>query len=599
MRIQNFRSIQDSGDFYIRPFFTLVGENNSGKSNLLHAFEVLLSAGAGGVSQTDFKDPAQPIVIKGVFGDLSQEEKKRWKPYLVGEIFTLEKYLALTRDDTSGKVKLEAEFHGYRAEPQASYLSIEKILVEHGERPNWADIARQNNLPDYFLEGERSNKTIYTKALERFLKENDVPYDEPNLGATQALGFQANVVASLPKVYLLPAITDYSNEIDRRSTSTTFRRLMATLSERLLEKDPRFVELKNAVELIRGLLNRSVAEGGPARIEALSTAEAEITEHLQRIMPSVAGVSFGVKIDELKDLFSSGVYLTIDDGVETDVLSKGHGLQRCMVFALLQSLILMEGGKVNPVDGVQVQPRDSILLLIEEPELYIHPQLAKLFYDVLVSFSQDIDQVLISSHSPLFVDAFEAERVAIVKKVDTAIGTKVCNCDVHAFDGMADRQLFKGFSLLNPTINELFFAKRVLLVEGPEDSIAVSATLKNQKRITRRPEEIGWSVIVCGGKDMIPFFQRVLNAFQIPYAVLHDADLPPKMDLDKMEIHKRKNGAIAALRGANPVFTFPVKLEDSLGLNTHFSDQYEAHTYLSDPTHISPDVEKIITAIFA
>ena len=32
--------------------------------------------------------------------------------------------------------------------------------------------------------------------------------------------------------------------------------------------------------------------------------------------------------------------MSVDDGVETDVLAKGHGLQRCIVFTLMQALIM-------------------------------------------------------------------------------------------------------------------------------------------------------------------------------------------------------------------------------------------------------------------
>ncbi len=34
IRVQNLRSIRDSGDIQVRPIFALIGENNSGKSNL-------------------------------------------------------------------------------------------------------------------------------------------------------------------------------------------------------------------------------------------------------------------------------------------------------------------------------------------------------------------------------------------------------------------------------------------------------------------------------------------------------------------------------------------------------------------------------------
>ena len=61
------------------------------------------------------------------------------------------------------------------------------------------------------------NKTSYKSGLERYLAENDVQYDEPQLGETQALGIPQNLLSALPELYLLPAITDYSDEIDRRS----------------------------------------------------------------------------------------------------------------------------------------------------------------------------------------------------------------------------------------------------------------------------------------------------------------------------------------------------------------------------------------------
>ena len=213
LQVKNLRSICDTGDFSLKPLFALVGENNSGKSNLLRAIDVLLSAGVGKLSRKDFNNTDLPIVIKGVFGDLAPSEKKRWSPYLVGDILSLEKHISFSVDDRTGREKLEAEFHGYRAEPEFWYLSLPKIQEKLGDRPKWTDIVKENSLPEYFLDEGKSNKSIYSKGLARYLLENDVDFDSPDLSTTQALGLQSNVVASLPRVYLLPAITDYSDEM--------------------------------------------------------------------------------------------------------------------------------------------------------------------------------------------------------------------------------------------------------------------------------------------------------------------------------------------------------------------------------------------------
>ena len=75
------------------------------------------------------------------------------------------------------------------------------------------------------------------------MNENEIVYDEPDLSATQALGLPSYVVASLPKFYLLKAITDYSDEIDKRSTSTTFMKLLADLSDRISKQDPSYQKI--------------------------------------------------------------------------------------------------------------------------------------------------------------------------------------------------------------------------------------------------------------------------------------------------------------------------------------------------------------------
>lgn len=600
LRVQNLRSIRDSTEFAITPLFALVGENNTGKSNLLRAIEVLLSVGAARLSRSDFNSPDEPIIIKGVFGDLSARDRARWKPYLVGDTLTLQKNITLTIDDRTGKDKVEAEFHGYQAEPKDWFLSLRKIQEKVGDRPKWAEIAQGNGLPEYFLEDGKATKASFTKSLARYIAENDIEYDAPDLSDTQALGLQSNVVAALPRVYLLPAITDYSDEIDRRSSTSTFRRLMAALSERLLQFDPRFVELQTAVATIRALLNPPSGAASVQRIESLAAIEGKVTQLLQRVMPSVQNVSLAVEVEEIKELFSAGVSLSVNDGVTTDVLAKGHGLQRCVVFTLLQTLILNERNQLAGVITSHSEPEapDSILLLVEEPELYIHPQLAKLFFDVLASFSAT-DQVIYTTHSPVFVDAYEAERVGIVMKPDIAAGTSLRSCDKTAFDGLDDRKVFQGFTRISASMNELFFAKRVLLVEGPEDVIAVAAVLKAAGRIASRTEELEWSVISCGGKDSIPFFQRVLNAFAIPYSVLHDLDMRPGITPDAEAVERKRNATIAELSRGRPVFAYPIKLEASLGLDQHFRDQYSAHVFFADPEKITDEVRNLVLQVFA
>ena len=51
---KNYRSIISIENAKIFSFQTLIGENNTGKSNVLDAVDVFLSAGAGGIQENEY-----------------------------------------------------------------------------------------------------------------------------------------------------------------------------------------------------------------------------------------------------------------------------------------------------------------------------------------------------------------------------------------------------------------------------------------------------------------------------------------------------------------------------------------------------------------
>lgn len=593
LSIVNYRSIISIDSVKISSFQALIGENNTGKSNILDAIDVFLSAGAGGIQDTDFYDKTKPIVIKSKFKIASSHLKMIWKPYAINDELILEKHIWVEEETGTEKISIKNEFHGYKAEPKNWFLSIEKIKATKGERPNWKQIVEENSLPSYFLNNDRCNQSDFSKGLSRYLLENDVEYDQPDLSSTQALGFQSNVVVSLPKFYLLKAETKYSEETDKRSTSSTFRRLMGDLTDRIIKKDPKYVQIENALKTVNDLLNEQVSGGERAeRLDSLKIIEEKIKTILCNLMPSVERVKLKVITEDVKTIFSKGVELTVDDGVETDVLLKGHGLQRCIIFSLLQALILNERKQLVDSEVGSETVVNPIILAMEEPELYIHPQLGKLFYDVLLSFSKK-DQVIYTTHSPRFVDVYEYESIALVTKTKTD-GTKLINCDLSVFSGLSDKKVFKGLTQLNTDVNELFFARNVVIVEGPEDKIAITETSKKLNKIDNRLEEVDVTVIAVGGKQSIPFFVRVLNAFKINYAVLHDLDIVPEMKKEEKDIHEKINKEITTL-AEKRIVTFPIKLENTLKVEKgHFKDQYQALSYFSNHTNIGTELENKI-----
>lgn len=466
-----------------------------------------------------------------------------------------------------------------------------KINEKKGTRPKWAEIATNHGILDYVrAENGKVNKVSYEAGLSNLLYErDDIEYEEPSLGETQALGIQQNLLASLPEFYLLSAITDYSDEIDRRSSSTVFRRLMADLADRIMRADPRYDEIETTLAKLRQLLNPANEGEKTQRLETLSTIETSLRDTLKRLMPSVDGVQLGVEVEESKDIFSKGVTIKIDDGVLTDVLAKGHGMQRSIVFALLQMLIRLRQRQGSEKEAVR-----PVILGIEEPELYIHPHAQRLIFRVLEEFSGlsgdtdqglNHDQVLYTTHSPTFVDINRYERIGVVRKEPNA-GTIVRQCPIDVLGSIEEREGFKLLTCFGLKHNELFFARDCIIVEGPEDEIGIIATARKLGIIEDLPDEIGLSIVVADGKGEIPKFQKILNAFDFAHGVLLELDDKPESDKHTVPILKNLNG--------NRIVKLPKNLENVLGLTKHFNDQRDAKKFFSNSSNINKGMENIV-----
>ena len=156
----------------------------------------------------------------------------------------------------------------------------------------------------------------------------------------------------------------------------------------------------------------------------------------------------------------------------------GHGLQRSYLIALLQELAVFD---------VIESPR--LILAIEEPELYQHPPQARHLADVLAQLSEENSQVILCSHSPYFVSGSLFENV---KSVKARVGVGGCEIVETTADKVAARigvSLAKPFQpptatrarlhqILQPQIAELFFASKVIFVEGREDVAYIKSYLQ-------------------------------------------------------------------------------------------------------------------------
>jgi len=156
-------------------------------------------------------------------------------------------------------------------------------------------------------------------------------------------------------------------------------------------------------------------------------------------------------------------------------------------------------------------PRYNIIL-IDEPEIHLHPQMIKRLFDL---FEENISekQIFLTTHSTLFV------QPELLSRVYRTVQDKEQGTHFHSLAG-AKVDTNRLEQELNADNCEMFFADRVLLVEGISDRIFMRSLLQTFYRNT----QLDIKVIPVHGKENVDTYVELLRAFHIRYFVMLDKD---------------------------------------------------------------------------
>ncbi len=562
LKIYNFRSVGQEGvtiDFdENNNFYSLIGSNNAGKSNILDALAVVLGHWKFKKYQWSEKDfyncqihdsDGKPIKLRI---ELWLHESSRFflenvygqsdKQQLAGFSFEIKAYEKETDNHFIGQLKIPDHF---AFAPNGETLIIMEAIKKKGNNNDEAENVIK-----------RSPHPAYAK---------DYLY---RLGNLYCLDIQDLHKFFNPKGYspFADILKNYKKDFPNPTNTIE---LPVTTDDGVQTKE--MTNLK-AFEMWSGRIKSIL------KTKMLGEIEQKLGENVAKYLgiPS-KDFSIGFTVLDFEELFDELMILNTkeNDCVELPITKNGAGYLSVLRLAVIETLLSM---KEFP----------NSIFIIDEPEIYLHPHLERFFYEAIKKLASAGHQFFFSTHSINFLSFEDYQNVVRVCK---AKGSTHKHQPTEEYSLKEVNKLENKF--LEKGTKELFFAKKVILTEGKADRIVISYLLSDLLKIDCNLNSI--SIVDCGGLGNLSDYKNVCRSLSIGYFPVIDGDN------ESSEAATTRSEILNGLNDEN-YYQHPDCLEVSLGLekgNKKYSKLLELVTGKTKEQIQTtfPDVQALITKI--
>lgn len=571
VEIENFRCIRRESMSF-DGITALLGRNGCGKSSFVRAIDTFYNVSAP-ISEEDYfnRNIEEPIAISVVFTGLREDEKKEFGAFIRNErlivtkkIFQedgryLQRYFGATM-----QIPAFAEIRAIpgKTERRTTWNNLidnPGELVGLGSKANSADKVEQ-----LMCEYEGTHQDL----LRPFEKEQQF-FGSKNVGGGK--------IDNYTKFVLIPAVKEVTDEIsDKRGA---IYQLLDTIVIRKIEARKDIKEFK--AKITEEAQKLFCAEN----LKELPELGESISRTLEMFAPG-SKLKLDWKDFQMPEISApSAVATLVEDNFEGEIGRKGHGLQRALIFTLLQHLALLmpEEAEVEVEEGVRDEEETNekakiaeelqspdLILAIEEPELYLHPSRCRYMRELLFQLAGVSktglgvkNQVIYTTHSPLLLDIDNFEKVRIIRKTPsedcqvphsrvTTYDYKQLAEEVAPICGKKVEEITKdslkarATSVMNSMVNEGFFADVVVVVEG---NCEMGLLWKLQEILKKQWSRLGIVIITAGGKNKIGHPTLIFRGFSLPTYFIFDADSHNKGTKNETDTISR-NKMYLALAGA-------------------------------------------------
>lgn len=571
-RVQNYRSIIDTGEFEVENLKTiLVGPNEAGKTAILQAlqqlnppakvpkFNVLRDYPRSKYHQISRKevDAENVEVVRGIFS-LSDEDISRAPDRLKDKEL---KYVFYRKMNNGGVHWIEGIAH-------PNYLSVKKDLmrmVAHLDRevPDGLPKASSDSLAKV-VGSSADSRSLYelAPALITWLDKEYTKVDEKNADEEsrwQRLKDECDYALQYAKFmeYLdanRPTFVLYSNYF-RVKPLLHLANLAERIRTNVLQDDA--YDYGNICLLnLLGFTAKELSDLGRAeepagntadldkyrekldrRAYQLNSASVELTQQIVKVWNPSKNEQ---EVSKLR-ISADGQYLkvVVEDsiGVEVELDQRSEGFQWLVSFFIV-FFAEAKGKHANTV------------LLLDEPGVSLHALKQREFRRTISQLAED-NQTIYSTHSPFMVGPDELDIVRVVELADRATGTKV-HTTLSSTDPAAILPLQEalGYDLAQ----SLFSSQRNLILEGLTDYWyieAISGLLKDGNKVALHDKV---AMVPANTASKVVYFATILVAQNLKVAALLDSDNAGDQAA-KQEVLVHRLGAKKILRTSD--FTNP------------------------------------------
>lgn len=409
---------------------------------------------------------------------------------------------------------------------------------------------------------------------------------DPNDGITwqnNPAGIDNAIKDLFPEPIHIGAMENSEEDISRSSTTSTIGKLLAEIIGPIEVQYGQ--QVNTALEGLKQILDAE----GIHRAPELVTFDQEINDKLDAFFPDIT-VKVHIPTPELKEVFKKGTIKVYENLLPNpkDVSSLGHGAQRSIQMTLIRHLADLK--------LLAQQNRTTTLLLIDEPELYLHPQAIEILRKSLNILSSQGYQVIFSTHSPFMITQKDVGNTVLVRK-NNLLGTfkrTTLKSAIPTVEQTAQHQLTLMYSLSNSS--NILFSEKVILVEGKTENKLLPLIIEKVSGRTILHHKT--ALVKLDGSSNIKKSIQVLSTMDLPTKSIADLDFALKNGISEGYLQAGDTDITACLTEignialANNIFIgndgWPTKSGTSISASEGFA-------ILAQSPNVTQNIENIFT----